>query len=121
MVTMASSTLCFLLFLLSQLGSWSEASVACTSNAEFEGILRRGSECIDGFCTNPYYHRGCLGTLLPDWQKTRVCSSEDPPDAAEKGYCRFTQWDYMEMRVLAQDWESSFFETWMLQIILSKS
>ena len=109
----------FLLF--SQLLSLSHALVACTSSTQCENILRQGSECVKGFCTNPFFYQGCLRTFFPDWDKTRVCSSDDPPEAAEKGYCKTSPWNYMEMRVLAQNWETSFFETWILQIVLSKS
>lgn len=106
---------------LSQIGSLVQASVACISNKECGTILRPGSECLNGFCTNPFHYGGCLKAILPNWQKTRVCSSDDPPEAASMGHCRLSSWEYMEMRVLAQDWETSFFETWILQIILSKS
>ena len=105
----------------SQLQSFSYALVTCTSSPQCESVLRQGSECVNGFCTNPFYYQGCLRTFFPNLEKIRVCSSNDPPEAADKGYCKTSPWDYVEMRVLAQNWETSFFETWILQIILSKS
>ena len=36
------------------------------------------------------------------------------------GYCRAPNMDYTEVRVLAQDWESSIFQAWILQIVLSE-
>jgi hypothetical protein len=56
-----------------------------------------------------------------DWTKGRVCGSDDPPEAAQLGYCRNDDpFDYMELRIHSQNWESVFFETWILQIVLSE-
>lgn len=98
------------------------ASVACTTTDECVAALRLGSECVDNKCTNPYHLGGCLQQRIPDWKKTRVCHSEDPPEAMEKGYCVAPDpnFDYPEIRILAQNWESAFFQAWVIQIVLSE-
>ena len=73
-------------------------------------------------CSNPL-ERGCLAAKLPEWQnRTRVCNSDDPDDAAEHGICHHTPFgkNYMELRILASNWESIIIESWILQIILSE-
>lgn len=97
-----------------------DAALSCSSTAQCEETLRVGSECIDGTCTNPYHQRGCLAQRLPDWKRIRVCHSDDPPDAELSGYCRppDPDLDYMEIRLLTQNWESAFFQSWVIQIIL---
>ena len=79
-----------------------------------------GSECVDGFCTNPFHNGGCLKRMMPDWQKTRICNSHDPPSSAENGYCRPSPLDFMEIRINSGNWESSFFGAWILTIVLSE-
>ena len=43
--------------------SLAEAKVACTRNTECEELLFTGSECRNGFCSNPF-EKGCLNALL---------------------------------------------------------
>ena len=95
-------------------------SMPCTTHDECEGAYRKGSECVDSLCSNPFSKGGCLYNMKEGWNKLRVCHSEDSPDAVEKGYCREAENDYMEIRIMSQNWESVFFETWILQIILSE-
>lgn len=99
-----------------------DAALACENTFQCEEAFHRGSECINGFCTNPFQKGGCLKTLRPGWKGTRVCNSEDPPYAAEMGYCKEPDEDlkYMEIRIHSQNWESVFFESWVLQIMLSE-
>jgi hypothetical protein len=52
--------------------------------------------------------------------KTRVCNSDDPPDAAELGVCREPEFDYLDVRAYPKDWESVIFEAWLIQIVLSE-
>jgi hypothetical protein len=79
-----------------------------------------GSKCRKDFtCSNPY-EQGCLYKKLPGFQKKRVCNSDDPIDAAERGICRIPDLDYMELRIFSQNWESVFFECWIVQVILSE-
>jgi len=94
--------------------------VACFSIFDCEAKVRKGSECIDGFCSNPYHRGGCLASTLPDHHRVRTCNSEDPPEAVEMGYCRKSRLDYTEVRIASQNWESVFFEAWILQILLSE-
>ena len=107
-------------FLLSPATVVHASGVACTSSPQCEDILRRGSQCIDGKCTNPLYHGGCLKSLVPSWNKTRICNSQDPPEAELLGYCRPSPMDYAEIRIAARDWESAVFGGWVLQILLSE-
>ncbi|CAB9518445.1 Gamma-aminobutyric acid (GABA) B receptor [Seminavis robusta] len=122
-----------------------EAAIAC--NASYnpcELLLYSGSQCRNGFCTNPF-ESGCLTTLLREEFKAnnntdallpslarrlsrdkRVCNSDDPPDArgivcVDHTQEHFGLWnDYMEVRILSQNWESAFFASWILQILLSE-
>lgn len=92
--------------------------IACSDDSFCEYYLQLGSQCLDGFCSNPFYQGGCIKSYLPDWHKIRICNSDDPKGAAEQGVCRESPFNYMEIRALAQDWESSIFATWILQIFL---
>ena len=95
------------------------------------------SRCINGKCTNPYQN-GCLINRLEGWTEVRMCNSDDDlPTAAELGICRIATSsgnanainandvidsiiEYMEIRIGSQNWESVFFESWILQILLSE-
>lgn len=112
-----------LLFLLALLfvsisGVVSESSYPCQSDSDCQSVVSDNSKCDRGFCTNPYHYGGCLDSLLPEWKKKRVCGSDDPPEAIEQGYCRQSPWNdhYMEIRILGQDWESSWFVSMMFVI-----
>ena len=108
----------------------SYAQVSCFTNRDCDMTFQvSGGKCIEGTCTNPYHHNGgCLASMLgDDWKlkngvPRRVCGSEDPPDAAEKGYCRVSPLEefYTEVRILVLGWESSYFQAWILQILLSE-
>ena len=60
----------------------------------------------------------------------RACNSEDPmPEAVEQGLCVDYEGDlsigniytdYVEVRLLSQNWESAIFASWILQILLSE-
>lgn len=64
---------------------------------------------------------GCLKRMHPDgWHKIRTCNSEDPPEAAEKGYCRPSPLGYREVRIASENWESAFFVAWIMQILLGE-
>ena len=125
------------------------AQIACnTSYNPCELLLYSGSECRNGFCSNPF-EKGCLTTvlhedfgdeisvggkeaLLPSLARRirnqiRVCNSEDPPDAVTRGACvdhttlEHSLFDaYTEVRILSQNWESAFFSAWLMQILLSE-
>ena len=110
-------------------------SITCTTNEQCEIAYLQGSKCDlqTGLCTNPFYENGgCLKTMLPseklqqhedavkEWHKVRVCHSDDPPGTLEAGLCRPSPLEYMEVRLLSQNWESPFFQTWILQILLSE-
>jgi len=68
---------------------------------------------------NPY-EKGCLFKQLPEWKNLRVCNTHDRPEAASLGICRTPPVAYPEVRIFSQNWESVFFVTWILQILLSE-
>ena len=70
--------------------------------------------------TNPFVDGGCLFQRKEGWRKKRVCTSEDPPEHETLGYCVPNEFGYQEIRIASQNWESSFFETWILQVVLSE-
>lgn len=77
-----------------------ESTLSCAQTEECERLLRVGSECVEGVCTNPFHKGGCLANMLPDWSKIRMCNSEDGIESIERGYCRMVEngLDYTEMR-----------------------
>ena len=100
-----------------------DAAVSCTSDADCEGTLLKGSKCdlSDGLCTNPFHYGGCLANYLPEWNRKRICGSDDPIGSVLDGSCRVPPIDeYMEIRIASENWESVFFEAWILQIMLSE-
>ncbi|CAB9521897.1 Receptor-type guanylate cyclase gcy [Seminavis robusta] len=95
-------------------------TVPCNSTSQCAVLFRPGSKCNhDGFCTNPFYHGGCLSNLGLT-NKTRICNSQDSPDALAKGYCRSSPLGYPEVRLAARNWESANLGAWILQILLSE-
>ena len=72
---------------------------------------------------NPFYDNGgCLRSALNGKgnHKLRVCNSNDGPEAAALGYCRESPFDYTEVRLAGQDWETNYMSVWLLQIVLSE-
>jgi hypothetical protein len=50
-----------------------------------------------------------------------VCNSDDARDAEALGLCVAPEFEgYMEVRMTAGNWETSFFNAWLLQILLSE-
>jgi hypothetical protein len=85
-------------------------------------LLSKGSVCNlgSGHCTNPF-ERGCLYNRLPGWKRKRVCNSDDADDAEALGLCQAPEFeDYMEVRMTGGNWETAFFNAWLLQILLSE-
>lgn len=113
---------CGVLFLFVRHHSHVHAAVPCNISQTCNDLLLPGSECFEGFCTNPYTKRGCLANRVPGWKKIRVCNSDDAPTAAALGYCRdpYPGLEYTEIRLASQNWESAFFIAWIQQIILSE-
>lgn len=108
--------------IIHSLVSITSATVSCTTDVDCEQVLRPGSRCIEGSCDNPFGRGGCLKQLKPGWHSVRVCGSDDSPEALSQGECRLPQTglEYTEIRIHAQNWESAFFQAWILQIILSE-
>ena len=69
---------------------------------------------------NPFTDGGCLYQRKANWTKKRVCTSNDPPEHEKLGYCTPNIFEYGEIRIASQNWESAFFETWILQTVLSE-
>lgn len=68
---------------------------------------------------NPYTS-GCLYRSLPGWNKKRVCNSDDPAEAASAGLCREPAIPQLEIRIFSFNWDTTYFEAWLLQIVLSE-
>ena len=94
---------------------------SCQNNAECEELFGKGSLCLEkeGHCSNPFAS-GCLYQDAKHSEKKRVCNSLDPIDAVERGICRKPPFDYMEIRIFANNWESSIITAWLMQILLSE-
>ena len=113
----------------------SNAKLACLTTEECQESLRIGSECVDGFCSNPF-ERGCLKTMIESRGKDeieriknltdskvfenlmsgRVCNSDD--FARNSTSCLENVLDYFEIRIHGANWESSIFVAWVMQIVL---
>lgn len=109
-----------------------EAKLACESSQFCEGMLREGSACVDGFCTNPFKD-GCIQRMLGSKTKEeldamnfnfallegaldgRVCNSDD---GADNEACSANEFDYFEIRIHNSNWESPIFLAWIMQIML---
>lgn len=98
----------------------SEASLSCVSHDDCKIAFMEGSECLNGFCTNPFLNGGCLHRMLPGGHRIRTCNSDDSPDAADKGHCRPSPMGYREVRIQSQEWMTAYFGTWILQILLGE-
>jgi hypothetical protein len=78
-----------------------------------------GSECNDNQIYSNLFERGCFfqhGLTA----KTRVCNSDEPHNALERGICRTSEFDYLSVRICSKDWESSVFKGWFLQMVLTE-
>ena len=96
-------------------------SYSCRDSTDCARLVGWGSECLleEGICSNPFA-QGCLRTLLGEEHASqRVCNSDDPGHVHGK-LCRTPEIPYPEVRLFAQNWESSVFSSWVLQILLSE-
>ena len=101
-----------------------------TSDKGEPGFVPPFSICDEGSCTNPF-EGGCLYTrsfkdedgYSNSLKNRRVCNSNDA-QAADGGstMCRQLDSDVRvdEVRIAANDWESSILLSWIYQIILSE-
>jgi len=96
-------------------------AVSCNDTLTCETMLRKGSVCVDGVCSNPF-QSGCLRSYLGEkmFPNKRVCNSDDSPDAAKTGLCNISPFDYDEIRILNMDWSAPMMSSWIMQIILSE-
>jgi len=96
--------------------------VACRpgDDSVCESSLRPGSKCNEqGICTNPY-RSGCLREHLEEFQHVlRTCNSDDNPEDPNV-ICTPSEFDYPEIRISAQNWETSLLSAWVMQILLSE-
>ncbi|CAB9506857.1 expressed unknown protein [Seminavis robusta] len=93
--------------------------IPCSVASDCHALLQSSSACVDGFCTNPF-RGGCLKQLKEGWNKTRACHSEDTEENLQ--HCTIPEFedDYMEIRISALNWQSAYFNAWILQILLSE-
>lgn len=126
--------LIFLFFCLSllminlPLVSCLDPATPCTSSSDCDS----GYDCRFQRCTRNPYERGCLVQKMgPSQNKNhdiRICNSDDEYQLAtgDNSICRqplqTEAWatNHLELRMHSQNWESAFFEVWILQIILSE-
>jgi hypothetical protein len=115
------------IFLLLLFPKACQARFQCSTDDDCVTLLREGSICdlSVNLCTNPYANGGCLyqhATQISSNYtiRKRVCNSQDPPDAASKGYCTPAMFDYTEVRIEIQNWDSATFLTYLMQIVLSE-
>jgi len=80
-----------------------------------------GNTNSSGICTNPFAS-GCLHTRMPELiLAKRVCNSDDSVEEVQDGMvCTRPEFDYMEVRLTAGNWESILFNAWVMQILLSE-
>ena len=79
----------------------------CTAAYNTQGLPGLSSICMsDGYCSNPY-DQGCLRAHLgpENFPTKRICNSDDPEDAAERGLCEVSSFEYDEIRIENQDWD----------------
>ena len=59
----STDLLLFLVWFVATFGINVEAAVACVDDQTCEDLLLKGSECREGFCSNPF-EKGCLQAML---------------------------------------------------------
>jgi len=125
-----------------------DAATDCSDTAECERLLRVGSECVDGTCTNPFV-AGCFktilggdgddeseattndGTVVAETLRKHVANGILPPqalqgrvcnsdDAYDSENCLENDFGYFEIRIHNQNWEAAIFVSWIMQIVLSE-
>eukprot|EP00980_Cylindrotheca_fusiformis_P004722 scaffold1004_cov105-Cylindrotheca_fusiformis.AAC.5 len=105
---------CLVIILIVLASSVAAAQVECVADWECESKYRSGSKCLEtGECSNPFVE-GCLRTLDPEAHERRHCNSDDK-DATN---CRLSPFQYPEIRINNQDWETAIIFSWILQICL---
>ena len=117
-----------ILLLLSTIGGMVDAKVQCITNEMCVSVLGSEASICDstGHCTNPYSVGGCLYQkgLVP---RLRVCSSADPPNVEELGYCRQPAPNYPDVRIAAGNWSKAHLSskflmasihTWLTDVML---
>lgn len=101
-----------------------EAAVVCTTNRDCRNLVHPSSKCSSKTwaCTNPFAS-GCLRTLLGSdiFPNKRVCNSDDGTDP-DPSVCDLPDpnFNYTEVRIAPGNWESTMFNGYILQILLSE-
>ena len=80
----------------------------CIDDIACEKKFRVGSKCVNYSCTNPF-QQGCLRQYLGEakFHKKRICNSHDPLGSDETGLCEKSLFDYPEIRIGGQNWDSA--------------
>ena len=76
-----------------------------------------GTTAVSVQASNPF-QSGCLHKHGK--YPKRACNSDDPPGTEQNGICIPSPFDYPEIRILNQNWDSSVISAWVLQIVLSE-
>ena len=101
-----------------------EAAVVCSTNRDCRNRVHPSSKCTSKTwtCTNPFAS-GCLRTLLgsENFPNKRVCNSDDGTDP-DTSVCDLPDphFNYTEVRIAPGNWESTLFNAYILQILLSE-
>ena len=114
---------------------FASATITCTPGDTLLGDsycvskYRIGSSCDPdtSTCTNPFAS-GCLRNILgpANFPAYRTCNSDDDVDAngnainSTTKLCAPSPFDYEEVRILSQNWESAMLSSWIMQIVLSE-
>ena len=65
---------------------------------------------------------GCLRAKLGSEWRVRVCNSDDANNnsTSPQGHCSVPDFNYPEIRIAPGNWESSIFQAYITQIVLSE-
>ncbi|CAB9504022.1 expressed unknown protein [Seminavis robusta] len=111
------------------LANLTSLSIAGTGSGSGSGTVTGNANLSAAISSSNPFYSGCLHKVIPDRPK-RVCNSDDVRlfgfgngnDHEEYMYdfCSAPGIDYMEIRVMLANWESSVIVGWLIQIILSE-
>ena len=90
------------------------------------GISGNGLIVADDTADSNPFAAGCLRAKLgPEW-RVRVCSSDDihnnrkSNSTSSQSHCSVPEFNYPEIRIAPGNWESSIFQAYITQIVLSE-
>jgi len=105
------------------------SSLIVLSASVLSHLLASGGLHVAAAGANPYAS-GCLRAKLGSERRVRVCNSDDASAERNKngtsthntseGRCAMPEFDYPEIRIAPGNWESSIFQSFIMQIALSE-